>query len=559
MSYTDAQLYALHLELKGADTKIRHARIQAFAAQHGRDESTVRKRLDKLKRMTPAADARARDVNPLLDAAVRAIWALKLTPDGPLSTEQAQVLALTEGRVSRAWPVSSLNQAAVRLGLNAHAGYARRMEADHANFAHRLDFSGSRHFRIRERMDDGDWLLAVCREEQRNKRWTEGDLLWLMVFLDDYSRLTHIEYAVAPGESAELAQDFLVRTWRSALAVGADGTGQPLGLPELLICDQGSFGKSRTTAALLDWLGVRLDLGMPLNSRRNGRVERPIRSIKEGFERTYLATHGEGTTCRLSSLREELRRYVTATNGRRHPLRPDRTKAEDWRRSIGFRTIRECPEDALRLATFRAERTVTGEGWVQHERRLLEPVGLPHGLHGRTVTLVYNRAGEMVALHDGIAYPVREARRVRLGQYESAALAGRRESPGQALLKEQARAPRSGIALFSPERQDVLATASVPRIPAPGTPVAPALPQPLAAPVARIEPARRDSPFDRASKYRSLEEAFAAVEEVLGLPLHRVPSLRGRKDDVLRNLAEMRLDRTRIHEWACRIKQAAQF
>src|SRR5579862_2949072 len=109
---TEGELYALHLELKGADAPARKARIQAFAKLHGRDESTVRKRLDKLKKMRPAQEAGPPSVNALLEAAVREVWAYKLTPDGPLPTHQALALALSDGKLSRPWPIASLNQAA---------------------------------------------------------------------------------------------------------------------------------------------------------------------------------------------------------------------------------------------------------------------------------------------------------------------------------------------------------------------------------------------------------------------------------------------------------------
>ena len=287
-------LYQLHLDCLGLPKKEAKHRRATFAGLHGLKEDTVYRRLKKLRGDATPKPAR---VTPDLKRAVEIVWCYKTTPDGQLSTELAQQIALAEGALAQQHPISSLNQAARRLGLNPGAGYARRMEAAFANQAHRVDVSGSRHFRV-VGQEGGDWLLEVCRAEQRNKRWRDGELLWILALIDDYSRVMNARYAVAPGEAAELVQHFCVQTWQSGL---------PRGMPEsYLISDQGAFGKDASTRVLLDYLGIELMRGQPENKRRNGRVERPFHPIKEAFERSFLATHRPGLRLRLASLQQEL-------------------------------------------------------------------------------------------------------------------------------------------------------------------------------------------------------------------------------------------------------------
>lgn len=483
---------------------------------------------------------------PELAAAARAVWTYKLTPDGPLSTELAQQLALSEGAISRVFPVTSLNQAANRLGLNPRASYVRRIEAAHANQAHRVGISGSRHFRLVGEQD-GDPILEVCRAEQRNKRWHDAELLWMMAVIDDYSRLLHVAYTVAPGESAERVQRFLVETWQH---------GPLQGMPEeFLICDCGSFGRDASTRSLLDFFGIELITGQPNNSQRNGRIERPFRPIKEGFERAHLATHKTGTRVRLSVLKEELAEFVRKTNERRHPFRRHHSKLEDWQRGMAFRTLRECPEDALHVATYRQERTVGAEGWVQHGNRFLEIVDLPHGLRGRRITLVFNRKRELVAEHDGARYAVRDAQPVALGSYDAPGLRGRRAPPSAEMEKAAAERPRSGVGAFSKKRQAALRAVGTEPV-APGQPVrAAGRADNVVSPPPRRAPAtRRPSPFTLPVSHPDADTALRRLGEIVGRPLHVVlPEMEVMR--VRKVLEQFALDRRKTEELGYQLKQ----
>lgn len=545
----------LELACVGLPKAEQKAAVAAFAERVGLKPDTVRKALSRRQGIAKAVHPPR--VTPELEAAVRTVWAAKWTPDGPISTEAALQLCLSEARLPRPWPVSSLNAAARTLGLNDGAGYVRRMEAAYAGQAHRVDASGSRHFRVIEPAGEGDWTLRVVREEQRNKRWADGSLLWLVVVIDDYSRVLNAEYHVAPGESAALVQGTLLRTWRG------EAGALPRGVPhEFLLCDQGSFGKDLSTKALLSWLGVELVTGMPHNSQRNGRVERPIRDLKEGFERAYLATHKEGALCRLSQIKDELRQYLRLANERRHPLRRTLSKRADWAQSIGFRGIRECPEDALRMATYRAERTVAKDGRVQHDNRIYEVVGLPFGMAGRRITVVFNRDGELVAEHDGRHFALRDAAAVSLGSYGSEAQRGRSTAPAAQVAREaQERAPTE-VGLFSPRRAGALAAAGFEQR-APGQPVRPTLvasngqivtPQPRLRP-ATEQPAAFDAPLPPA-RFAGLEEARRAMGDVIGQPLHTLLD-EARLAQVDAALQARGYDRAFTNELAAELKHAA--
>ena len=499
---------------------------------------------------------------------MKTIWQFKLTPDGPLSTEAAQALALSEGKLSESHAVSSLNATAKALGLNAGSDYCRRMEAEHANQVHRVDVSGSRHFRVVDEVD-GDHVLEICRKEQRNKRWKDNVLLWVIVLIDDYSRLINAAYEVAPGESAAMVQRFCVETWRR---------GEPLGMPtDLLICDQGAFGKESSTKALMEHFGIALEMGMPYNSKRNGRIERPIRDFKAGFERSYLATHRIGDKVTLSQIRDDLVVFIGKLNERRHPIRRDRSKRQDWERSMGFHeaaVLRTCPEDALLMATYRVERTVGTDGAIQHGNRLLRAEGLPFGLTGRKITLCYNRSGDLVAEHDGHAYPVAEFKAVTLGSYDSPGLKGRKEPPATAAAKAADERPRTGVGLFTPQRMRALAGLGE-NLKAPGEDARtdlPNAPAPIAPPLRPQPAAREANPFAGApSRHASLEDAREALEKIVGKPiwlLAKVDPKEGEAPELVKArekkrearidqiLTEFNLDCRKVADFAAKLRSA---
>ena len=495
MKLTDRDVYGLHLELLGAGKAERRRRIAAFAAARHCSPDTVRKRLDAYK---SERTRRAGRTNAELQEDVHVIAGYRQTPDGVIAWEAAQTLAAADDRLHRTWPLTTLREAARREGLIPRAAYVRRMEAPHANAVHRVDASGSRHFRLAGDPREPDPLVEVCRAEQRNKRWASAEMIWLLVLIDDYSRVAHADVVATAGESAHVVQTFLLDAWR---------THQPRGLPDRLLADNGSFASAATTKALLHHLQVPLSTNAPGHSQANGRVERQIRTIKEGFERVLLARWGEGHRVRLGELRDELQAFIRTTNGRPHPLRRDRSRSADWARSMGGRTLRECPADALYLATWQTQRKVTAEGWVRHEGRAYEVVGLPHGLRGRTLTLLHNRAGELVAQHDGTHYALRPAAPLTLGDYDASAERGRaRPTPPPAAPPRPDHRPWSG--------------------PAPTATTDAGTPDNVLHLPPRPEPVQPADPFavGPAAQHTDVAEAIQSMQEVIGAPLHAVAS-----------------------------------
>ncbi|MBW7997498.1 MAG: transposase family protein [Candidatus Glassbacteria bacterium] len=536
------QIYQLHIETLALPKKEAKARRAAFARLHGLTDDAVYRRVKKLR--VDGGKPKPARIDPQLEEAVNVVWQYKSSGDGQLSTEQAQQIALSEGALHREHPISSLNQAARRLGVNPAAAYCQRMEAAYANQAHRVDASGSRHFRVIDR-DGDDWIVQVCRAEQRNKRWHDGELAWIVSLIDDYSRVMNARYVVAPGESSQMVQSFCVDTWRN---------GMPKGMPEeYLICDQGSFGSEGSTTAFLDFFGIELITGQPGNSQRNGRIERPFRPIKEAFEQSYLITHKVGARMRLSSLQEELSTFIRLKNERRHPIRRSNTKRQDWDLSIGFRGMRECPEDALFLAVFRQPKKVTAEGWVWHDNKPLEIIGLPPGLQGREVTLVYNRQGEFAVEHDGHSYGVIQPIPNALGEYK-----GEKETPAKQVAKAAAQRPRKGVGIYSEKGQaNLRAVGQKPT--ASGQPVkrGEATPK-VVTPKPRLRPARPTAdPFTSLQAYKSLKEARRRIDEIVGVPLHTRLEFNGENMRQLENrLRECGLDRRATEKLGNELKQA---
>ena len=299
-------------------------------------------------------------------AEIKETYASKITlknSSRTLPTKDAVDIAIQEG-VDEAGQYSV---SAIQAGLHRH-GYTTqepytRVEADYALQQVQLDFSRSHHFQVLEPTGDSDWWLEVSTDELHYKDGEVKLRTWVVQMVDEYSRLRLVRYYPATSESGILGVDFL--RW----AYNRPGDNHPLKhLPDRLKTDQGPFAKSTEGQTALDALGIEPILAKPeQSSTSQGKVERSFRTLwqwEAKMATRLVRQHGEGTTIRLSTLRELMHVRTVEEANKDHPFFRDQVRGKMYRRSLEERSRklddwpRRVDHDVLDLATRTWERTV---------------------------------------------------------------------------------------------------------------------------------------------------------------------------------------------------------
>ncbi len=156
--------------------------------------------------------------------------------------------------------------------------------------------------------------------------------VWIGVAIDDASRVTYGRYYITSGESAKLAQHFMIRTFRPKLS--KSGSPLPLlqGVPKQIYTDRGSGFRNIQTANGLRRMGIVHAIGsnerdsegkqlQSSNKQGRGKVERMIQVIKGDFETTFLLKYGVKQEFTLKELNDEFRRWLVVWNSTEHPTR----------------------------------------------------------------------------------------------------------------------------------------------------------------------------------------------------------------------------------------------
>ena len=186
----------------------------------------------------------------------------------------------------------SLSQATLdrrlrEIGWREQRPYTRH-EDNHVNQVHQMDFSRSEYFEVVD-FSDGDYLLKVDGRRgswaYKNKPAPERLRLWVVGYVDTWSRASLYRYFAATGENLMMATQFLSFAWQRE-----DPLHPLVHLPEVLKLDQGALGKNSTfRRRLKEHLGVRVEMAAPKNDRLAnnqgmGKVERRFRTLWQRFE-----------------------------------------------------------------------------------------------------------------------------------------------------------------------------------------------------------------------------------------------------------------------------------
>jgi len=245
---------------------------------------------------------------------------------------------LSESGLNAAWRAQGFHD------IQARA----RIEAAYACHVFRLDFSRSELFQVVDETDDGDIVLKVEATEKHYKKDGKRYRAWVVQMIDDYSRAAVYRYMAASGESAMVGLEFL--NWY--LNRERDEHVMYRHLPEVLVTDNGSFGKDKLTTDLADRLGFEIERTQAGNSDSNGKVERGFRTLWRSFEpeaATMLREKGR-TTVLLSELNELAHAWSTRWLERPHPMRRHTTRGASYQQSVLQRRVREVEADVYKFA-----------------------------------------------------------------------------------------------------------------------------------------------------------------------------------------------------------------
>lgn len=241
--------------------------------------------------------------------------------------------------------------------------------------------------------------------------------VWIGVAIDDASRVMYARYYIASGESAKLAQVFMLKAFSKKCS--KEGTPLALlqGMPNQIYTDRGSGFRNAQTAIGLRRLGITHAIGanekdkegkrLPSSNKQGrGKVERMMQVLKDDFELSLMLKFGVGTSFTVKELNQELTKWLIKWNMREHPTRADVTRWEVFEQIL---SATEYPEenaaDLFYTSTYQTVHRgqVRGDSgvWckapnsVAHQQRI-EVITLS----GRYFTIVNEKRVEMEVISD---------------------------------------------------------------------------------------------------------------------------------------------------------------
>ncbi len=321
---------------------------------------------------------------------------------------------------------SSFNRISRERGLAKSRRAFVRVQAEHANEVHVIDFSSSKYFAV-DRRDNGlgDWVLRKRRPGDAGtycNKDEKGPRCWVASITDDHSGVTIARYFIAPGESFLEGLDFVKWVWG-----GPEGTIFK-GLPEVIYGDQGSFLKTGATHALCDALGVRILMAEQYHPWAKGKIEAGFRWLWPKFELVLYTLAPDEIT--LGELNAHLLGHLEAKNRLPHRLWRKRDKAGVYIESLQRCGVLMPPDDVEKHAFKIIERQVR-DRMIQLDGTAWEIVG--GAPEGEKVQVFKNALGEIrVRTRDGEIKECREFTPLAFGKYW-----GPKKSEREKLLEEE--------------------------------------------------------------------------------------------------------------------------
>jgi transposase len=223
-------------------------------------------------------------------------------------------------------------------------------QAEHSNELWQMDFTPSE-------------LKKLSRPDSSSV--AKGLLLASVV--DDRSGVLYQEYFLSDGENALMALQFLFNT----MAAKKQKNFPFQGIPKALYIDNGPVSKSLLFRRVVEQLGIQILVHLPqggdgrrTTARSKGKVERPFRTVQDGFETLYHFHKPQS----LGEANEWLWNYLGHYNAMPHRLE-EHSRLEDWRKSLppeGYQQV--CNRERFsQMAREPMERTVGSDACIALE------------------------------------------------------------------------------------------------------------------------------------------------------------------------------------------------
>ena len=305
-----------------------------------------------------------------------------------VSTGRAMSIALADGRIEAAPSEGTVNRILRKKKLMVSGKTFERKIASGPNAMHQYDVTGSKVLYVAGKAGDGDWLLEVRPTKFRRNQAVERLGLWICGLLDDYSRLVHMEYCVAEGESFVMGKEFLGRAW------GGDPRCAIRGMPVELNCDFGPIKSSERGRNLMQSLGVAFTQRMPESPNVTGKMENRWAFVFADFELAFGLQAGRTITLREAN--EELAGWVYGVNLKKHPDFPAIVRLDCYQKGLDPSSIRYMPEEiALGLYTERA-RVADNFARIQYKNVFYR---VPDAWRGDAVDVIEGQDGSLIVRH----------------------------------------------------------------------------------------------------------------------------------------------------------------
>jgi len=296
---------------------------------------------------------------------------------GELTTDQAVQIALDCKVIPedmRSVSISTFDRVARDMDLNKRVRRISRFQAERPNQLHHVDASTSRFFHVARKLPDGDYVLKLNKRisrQYKNKPTPIGLRPWIYGVTDDHSGLHLARYVAAYGESLVDNLDFL--GW----AYSKNDDKPFFGIPEHIKGDCGPMMKGDAAKKWLKRLGIANDPSPPYAKGGHGKIERPWRTMWQRFEKPFSVDNPKTYEIALSELNRRFLIYINDEYNRRpHRYESDITRLEAWQRINHYGGAVAMPENAIKTAARRYDRTVGPDGCFSIDNIIYEVDGL---------------------------------------------------------------------------------------------------------------------------------------------------------------------------------------
>lgn len=367
-----------------------------------------------------------------IEDAAATIAAIKRRPPehrGEITTADAVKIALSNGALSESYAdvsISSFDRTMRDMGMNRRQRRIVRYQAERPNQLHHVDASSSKCFYVKEALPDGDFVLRLHPgiAGYKNKPVPIRLRPWIYGLTDDYSGVHVARMIAALGESAGDNMDFLSWAWSQ----NADSF--LFGLPESIKGDQGPMMKSDGAPEWFGRLGVEMDGSIAMNKESHGKIERPWRTMWERFELPFFVeSNWKKFEITLSELNRRFMLYQEEYNNKKHRFERTITRSQAWHKISLYGGATALPENAIRTAVRRWQRTVDTAGVFSIDNVLYEV----KGLHDAKVWFYQGIFEDMMMVvdqRDGAKYEVESFVPNKVGEYTASA-----DTPHQTAVK----------------------------------------------------------------------------------------------------------------------------